>query len=764
MSTKNQFFSARVRNLLLAILLPIILILVGAVSVASTSEASGRVPALIVNNDEMVEQINKDGSTTQVVAGRLLVSWLTDPDNAGQYDWQLANSETAQKRLDEGSAYVVVTIPKDFSESIVSASTGEPKSAKVEMVTSQAHDYRTGEVTQQIFDGMIAEFGQDITNQIAVGLADGVNESADGLQQAANGAGQLSDGAGKLGRGFDQYADGASQLADGAGQSADGAGQLASGARDLDSGTRQYVDGVEQYVDGASQLAGGVDQYVGGVNEYVGGVKQYVDGVKQLDDGLQQLSGGADQLRDASGQIDSVAGKLDGISGGVDKVRQQLGEIEALLDRLTALDPSQLYGICERITDPDLQAECNTAVDTVIEGLQSGDINPDDFRQFLDEADQALGQLSDAGPQLQQLASGLNQFADGVTQAADGSSQLAINGDRLISGGNQLTDGGGELQGGASQLSSGGQQLSGAGGQLTDGTSQLADGAGELSSGLDQLADGANQLDENSGQIKDGIDQLHDGAGKMQSSLQDGADQARSAITDTDRFADVVSQPVTSTSTATHDPGFGGILAAMLVPVGAWVAGFVTAIRRRMLTDELLDSSASNMGILIAGIRRLFTPVMIVSLALTALAHLVLDVPVEAIGGTLLFALLAGFASSALHLMFAVFWARRNAAIVSLTVLILQLLTLRGVIPFEWRAPWVGTVSMFLPIGQTSAGLQAIYAGGDAATVVGAAAGLILVTLAAVAITAVAIGGRRKANVTALVTPPKSGVVARLKS
>lgn len=764
MTTKNQFVSARVRNLLLAILLPIILVLVGAQSVASTSEASGRVPALIVNNDEMVEQINKDGSTTQVVAGRLLVSWLTNPDNAGQYDWQLANPETAQQRLDEGSAYVVVTIPKDFSESVVSASTGDPKPAKVEMVTSQAHDYRTGEVTQQIFDGMIAEFGQDITNQIAVGLADGVNESADGLQQAANGAGKLADGAGKLGNGFDQYADGTAQLADGAGQSADGAGRLAGGARDLDSGARQYVDGVEQYVDGASQLAGGVDRYVGGVNEYVGGVKQYVDGVKQLDGGLQQLAGGADQLRDASGRIDSVADRLDGISGSVDRVREQLGQVEGVLDRLSELDASELYGICERITDPDLQAECTVSVDTLIAQLQTGSFNPGDVRQFLDEADQALAQLSDAGPQLKQLSGGLNQFADGVTQAADGSSQLASNGDRLVSGGNQLTDGGSELQGGANRLSSGGQQLSGAGGQLVDGTSQLADGTGELSSGLNQLAHGAQQLDENSGQIKDGIGQLHDGAGKMQSSLQDGADQARSAISDTDRFAEMVSQPVQSTSTVTHNPGFGGILAAMLVPVGAWVAGFVTAIRRRMLTDDLLDSSVSNMGILIAGIRRVFTPVMIVALALTALAHLVMDVPAQAIGGTLLFALLAGFASSALHLMFAVFWARRNAAIVSLSVLLLQLLTLRGVIPFEWRAPWVGSVSMFLPVGQTSTGLQAIYAGGNAATVVAAAAGLILVTLAALAITAVAIGSRRKAKVTALVTEPKSGIAARLKA
>lgn len=746
----NRFVKNRRRNLLLAILLPLVLVLVGAWSVASTSQAAGRVPALIVNNDQMVEQVNKDGTTTPVVAGRLLVSWLTNPDNAQQYDWQLASPEAAQERLDAGTAYVVVTIPENFSASIVSSGTGEPQPATVQITTSQAHDYRTGEVAQQVFDGLVAEFGQGVTNQIAIGLADGVNESADGLQEAANGAGSLADGAGQLGDGFDKYADGAGQLAEGAGLSADGAGRLASGARDLDGGVRQYVDGVDEYVAGASQLAGGVSEYVGGVNSYIGGVEQYVDGVQQLDGGMQQLRQGAGELNQASSQIGQVATELEGASGQIDQARGALQQLEPAINQLAAIDTTQLYDVCAQVADPAMAGECTAIVDDLVAQIDAAGIDPSQLGSGFAQADEALQQLQGAGSQLQQLASGLGDFTDGVMQAADGSSRLSSGGDELLDGGAQLRSGGSDLASGADELSSGGNRLASAGAEVTDGTGQLASGANELAGGLDDLASGADELAEGGAPLSEGIDEIEGGARNMQTALQDGADQARSAITDTERFADMVSQPVRADALSLHDPGFAGMLASILLPLGAWVAGFVTAIRRRMVTDDLLDSSASNASILLAGVRRMFAPIVAVALALTLLVHLILGVPWVSVGGTLLFALLVAFASAALHLLLAVFWTRRNAAIVSLTLLLVQLIALRGVIPFEWRAPWVGMLSGFTPIGQAAAGLQAIYAGGTFASIFGAAAGLVLIAIAAMTVTVVAIGSRRKTSAASL--------------
>ena len=47
---------------------------------ASANDRLDTVPALIVNNDQMVTATAADGTETQILAGRLLVTQLTDPD------------------------------------------------------------------------------------------------------------------------------------------------------------------------------------------------------------------------------------------------------------------------------------------------------------------------------------------------------------------------------------------------------------------------------------------------------------------------------------------------------------------------------------------------------------------------------------------------------------------------------------------------------------------------------------------------------------
>lgn len=69
----------RIRNLLVAILVPVLL---AAAYLAGMSGADARdqsLPALIVNEDEMYETTTETGETTTVIAGRLLVTALTDP-------------------------------------------------------------------------------------------------------------------------------------------------------------------------------------------------------------------------------------------------------------------------------------------------------------------------------------------------------------------------------------------------------------------------------------------------------------------------------------------------------------------------------------------------------------------------------------------------------------------------------------------------------------------------------------------------------------
>ena len=773
----TTFTRARVRNLLVAILIPLALIATYFASLGGASADSGRIPAMLVNNDEMVTQANKDGTTTPVVAGRLLVSWLTNPDNAGEFNWTLATAETAQAALDRGDAFVAVTIPKDFSASVVSVGTGSPRSARMEVVTDQAHDYLTGAVSQQLFEGLGAEFGQTLTHQIAVGLADGMNESAQGLQQAADGAHDLATGAGKLGEGFDQYADGITQLADGADQSAAGAGALTDGVSQFGDGVHQYVDGVGQYVDGAGTLAGGVAQYVDGVGGYVSGVDQYVSGVDAytsgvdefaggvvaLDDGMQQLKSGAAQLGGAATQLGEVAGQVSQYSDQIEAAASAMTQLKDFLAQLDGLDPAQLQQFCTALeaVDPAQATACTSAVDDLVAQLTASGVDLPTILAGLDSASTQIGELAGAGTQLDQLATGLKDFTGGVSQAADGSAQLADGAQAIIDGGAQVRDGGAQLTSGGSQLTGGGtdlvsgaNQLAASGGELTSGGDALASGAtdltsgaSQLSTGLNELAAGAGTLADNSAPIKDGITQLGDGASTMSKALQDGADQAKTAIADPDGFADVVAEPLTVATTQVHDPGFGGVLTSLLLPAGIWLAACITALRRRLVTRDLLDSSASNPAILLTATRKLAAPVFIVAGVLSLLAHLLAGAPWIALGGTLLVAALAAVVAVAVHLLLAVLWGRRDAAIASIALLLVQGLAVGGFLPMALRAGWSTALAVLAPLHHEAAAFQSLYAGGPASVLLVAAIALLLMTAAALAVAAVALARKRRANV-----------------
>ncbi|MEJ1230920.1 MAG: hypothetical protein WDM88_10410 [Galbitalea sp.] len=102
---------------------------IGAVSQVKHSISD--IPAAIVNNDQLVMQTAADGTSTPVLAGRELVTRahgqevrglrLDDHQQQGRQGPDLAN----------GTVYAILTVPKDFSKSIVSLSSksarqGEP--------------------------------------------------------------------------------------------------------------------------------------------------------------------------------------------------------------------------------------------------------------------------------------------------------------------------------------------------------------------------------------------------------------------------------------------------------------------------------------------------------------------------------------------------------------------------------------------------------------------------------------------------------------
>ncbi|WBU39294.1 YhgE/Pip domain-containing protein [Homoserinibacter sp. YIM 151385] len=366
----------------------------------SESSALERIPAAIVNEDEMVTQTTPDGEEQPILAGRLVVTELTDPDTEG-FDWRLTNAEDAEDALEAGEVQAIVTIPEDFSASIASLQGDDPQRAEFDIRTDDAHSYLAGSVAQSVGDGMAAALGSQITEQVIGGLYSAIGEFGGALSEAADGAQQIADGAG-------ESADGAQQLADGTAQSASGAGELAAG--------------IGQSASGAQELAGGVKQYTGGVSGVAGGLGELSAGVSNPQTGLPA------GIRAYNASLRAAQADLaDAVS------RVQQNPIDPVAQTDLAIASATIEGILDQGGAP----------------LESGATQlAGGIRQLSSGAQQLAQGGAPLASGTQELADGLGQAAGGADELAGGLGQLAEGQQGLADGLDQLADGGGELAGG----------------------------------------------------------------------------------------------------------------------------------------------------------------------------------------------------------------------------------------------------------------------------------------------------------------------------
>ncbi|OUD81235.1 Membrane protein YdfJ [Clavibacter michiganensis subsp. michiganensis] len=307
-------------------------------SLSDVAKGVERVPAAIVNQDEIVQQKAADGTESPVLAGRLLVTQLTSDDNQA-FDWTITNADEAQRMLDDGEVYAVLTVPKDFSSSIVSLSTDAPKRAEISVKTDDAHGYLTGAATQAVGVGMTSVFGNAITSQFVSGIYTTFGGLKGSLTDAGAGADKLADGATQLSAGATTLGDGITQLGDGVGQSQQGASKLADGLGTYTGGVSQLSSGLDRLQTGAaglSQVSDGVGQYAGGAGQ----IAAQVAGLRQQLAANPQSAPIAAQLEPLEQGLDQYAAQGQALAtqaaAGIQGVQQGIGQSASGASQLAA--------------------------------------------------------------------------------------------------------------------------------------------------------------------------------------------------------------------------------------------------------------------------------------------------------------------------------------------------------------------------------------------------------------------------------------------
>ncbi|HEM4751053.1 TPA: YhgE/Pip domain-containing protein [Streptococcus suis] len=476
-------------------------------------------------------------------------------------DFHFVSEKNAEKGLEEGDYYMVITLPEDLSEKATSLLTNQPEPITISYQTSKGHSFVASKMGESAMEKLKTSVSETITKTYTTAVFDsmreiqtGMIEAADGSQKLTNGASQLESGSQTLSNGLTTLTTsgqvlvtGANQLATGVVSYTDGVNQAATGSQTLSSGLTIYTNGVASLVSGAEQLNANSSQLITGVGQLQSGasqVEQLVTGANQLQAGLEQLANSTSLSAEQSSQIQALLTGLPQLQVAINQLNDSLSSIGGLAvdnstlsslltemgaqaqglltaaqaDKTASIEALQTTATYQNLT-ADQQAELVGALQNSPSATATVAQTILDQLSQLSQTLSSLQSLSGMATQISQLQSAVGQINTAANQALPGATTAIEN---LSSGLNQVNTalnqqvlpGTQTLTSGVSQLQ---MQLSGGASQLMSGVTAYTAGVAQLAAGGAQLAAGGVQLVANNSSVQSGGGQLTSGLATLAS-------------------------------------------------------------------------------------------------------------------------------------------------------------------------------------------------------------------------------------------------------
>lgn len=596
----------------------------------------------------------------------------------------------------------------------------------------------------------------DAMTQLADGtgtLNDGAVKLADGSEQLVDGSSRLIEGQNKLADGSSQLADGAGTLNQGAGKVNDGAVKLADGSSTLTNGASDAHNGASQLADGSAALANGTGSLKKGANDLAQGAQQVADGTHSLknaldQDGVRQLPGTLTAMCQNLNSIDTSAPSGDFgtdlsntvVSKVAEDTRQKLvplvesGSIsQETADAIVAnINSEQTKSAVASANDQALKnhlAQHGQAGSDVLAKLQT--LKNDNcvatgesaaaqkLSTLIDGVDkldsgatavaQGAGTLRDG---ITKLDSGATTLADGSAKLADGTGKVADGASTLNNGASQLAEGTGELKNGTGNLHNGAQQLADGEKEALDGQNKLHEGATTLQDGSSQLADGTGKLNSSTDQIADGTGQLKDGTGQLSTGLQNGTRQIPNLNEEQQKdVASVMSSPVDlEHSSLANGRNYGEGMGPFFMCLALWIGGLMLVQTLRPLNNRALASKAPTARIILGS----WLPFGLIGIAQAVLmfAAVKFGLGFQMAHPWLAFLFLCFVATIfTLFIHGVVVFFGSPGKLIALIIMILQLITAGGTMPYETLPHAMRWMHDFFPMGYAVTGMRRLSYG-----------------------------------------------------
>ena len=488
----------------------------------------GKLPVAVVNHDRPAVL---DGRTLHI--GKDLAEELKGNDSL---DFCFPSEEDAEKGLETGRYYMVITIPEDFSENAAALTAPSPEKMVLQFKTNPGTNYIASKMGETAMKELKNSIREEVTRSYAQVMIDKAAEAADGVAQAVDGIQNLDTGA--------------SSLAGGIAEAGEGGEKLASGTAAADESMVSLSKGLsvlEEKTSGLPAAASALDEGAGALT----------DGAQSISQGLDTLSTGVSDLQEGA----------DALSAGLNAVTGEGGAQSAQLRSGAAALRDALGAIISAMPAGDNSAGNSSAADS-----GSGDTadTPGDLSDLTAE-------LSALQQQAAALSQGIDAYTAGADTAADAGLQLAAGVTQLQAGVDSLRSGMSDLNSGIISLRSGTSSLAESAPALTEGITQAAGGAEQIQQqgtlalrlGAADLDNGLGQLGEGAADLKNGTSLLASEAARISSETEifsDGSREQREEIVD--MFAaplEIEEEQVTYVADNGH------AMAPYMMSVGLWV-------------------------------------------------------------------------------------------------------------------------------------------------------------------------------------------------
>lgn len=586
-----------------------------------------------------------------------------------------------------------------------------------------------------------------------VTLSDGTTQLVDAQKQLAEGAEKLASGAAALDSGAEKLDSGAEKLVDGSTTLKNGTSTLASAAASASDGASKLKDGSATLAEGTSSLKDGSATLARGANSLAEGTHKLRQGLDQS--GIRELPGQLNAMCQHLQQTDTSAPSGDFgrdlsntvVSASAQRLRERLAPLVAA----GTMTQQQADELVSSVDSDEFKSEVATLNQKALESqLASRDAVAADIMsklQALKSSHCVADGSSSSAAKIQTLVSGVDaldaastsvakgasSLADGAARVDDGASSLASGSATLADGNSKIASGASSLASGSATLAEGTENLKSGTDSLKSGASTLKDGSGTLAEkeqeavegqqkvadGASNLKDGASQLSEGTGKLANGTDQLNSGASELKegtSSLQSGLASGTKQVpnlseSDQTKVADTMSNPVTlSHNSLASGRNYGEGMGPFFMCLALWIGGLMLVQTLRVMNNRALASHAPSIRVMLGS----WMPFGLVGIAQATLMFVVIKF---GLGFEMAHPWLVWLFLCFVALVFTGFihgltvFLSAPGKLMALVVLILQLVTGGGTMPYETLPEPIRWMHDFFPMGYAVTGMRRLSYG-----------------------------------------------------